>query len=82
MTPKGSVYATTHRDGRHALRHYFAALRLAEGTTITSLADMLGHRDPAFTLRVYGHLQPDSHERARQAIDRRLFRPRAVSDGT
>lgn len=81
-TPKGPVYATTRREGRHALRHYYAALQLAEGTTITSLAELLGHRDPAFTLRVYGHLQPDSHDHARQAIDRRLFRPRAVSDGT
>ncbi|MBB6350721.1 hypothetical protein FHU36_007293 [Nonomuraea muscovyensis] len=34
--------------------------------------------DPGFTLRVYAHMMPGSHERARQAIDNRLFRPRAT----
>jgi len=38
----------------------------------------MGHKDPAFTLKIYSHMLPDSHDRARQAIDKRLFRPRAV----
>jgi integrase len=77
-TKKGYVYATTGREGRHALRHYYANLQLSGGTNIRELAEYLGHHDPGFTLRVYGHMQPDSHERARQAVDKRLFRPRAV----
>jgi integrase len=68
--------------GRHQLRHMFANMQLTGGTNIRELADYLGHADPGFTLRVYGHLQPDSHERARQAVDTRFFRPRAVQDGT
>lgn len=64
--------------GRHALRHYYASVLLADGVNIRELAEYLGHQDPGFTLRVYGHMLPDSHERARKAIDGRLFRPRAV----
>jgi hypothetical protein len=29
----------------------------------------LGHADPGFTLRVYGHLMPDAADRVRAAID-------------
>jgi integrase len=69
----------TRRDGRHAMRHYYANLQLSGGTTINELAEYMGHHDPAFTLRVYGHLQQDSHERARAAVDSRFFRPRSVA---
>lgn len=75
-------YVTTGKEGPHQLRHYYASVSLADGVNIKELATYLGHADPGFTLRVYGHLLPDSHDRARQAIDRRMFRPRAVSDGT
>ena len=57
-------------------------MMLVNGVSIVELAAILGHADPAFTLRVYGNLLPDSQERARAAIDRRVFRPRAVGDGT
>jgi hypothetical protein len=30
-------------------------------------------------LRIYSHMLPDSHDRARRVIDEKLFRPRAVS---
>jgi hypothetical protein len=46
---------------------------------IAELASYLGHRDPGFTLRVYGHLQQGRGERARAIIDRRMYRPRKVS---
>jgi integrase len=75
-------YATTRKEGSHQLRHYYASIALADGVSIKELAEYLGHHDPAFTLRVYAHLLPSSHKRARLAIDRRLLRPRAVSDGT
>lgn len=71
----------TREYGRHAMRHYYASLQLAEGTTITALAAYLGHHNPAFTLKMYGKLQPDSHERARSAIDNRFYRPRDSPDG-
>ena len=71
----------SRKYGRHQLRHYYANMQLSGGTNIRELADYLGHHDPSFTLRVYGHLQPDSHERARRAVDAKFFRPHAVSDG-
>jgi hypothetical protein len=46
------------------------------------LAQYLGHFDPAFRLRVYTHLIEGSQDRARRIIDNRLFRPRAVANGT
>jgi hypothetical protein len=42
----------------------------------------MGHHDPAFTLRIYGHMQQGSEDRARAIIDRHMFRPRAVANGS
>jgi hypothetical protein len=39
----------------------------------------LGHHDPTVTLRVYGHLQKDTDERARSVIDARMNRRRNVA---
>lgn len=75
-------YVTTRKEGTHQLRHYFASVMLADGVNIRELAEYLGHADPGFTLRIYAHMLPDSHERARNAMDKRMFRPRAVADGT
>ena len=47
---------------------------LAGGVSIKELAEYLGHADPAFTLRVYAHLLPSSHDRARQVINERFSR--------
>jgi hypothetical protein len=52
-----------------------------DGASITDLAEYLRHHDRAVTLRIYGHLQPNSHEKARKIIDARMFRPRAVAGG-
>jgi integrase len=65
-------YATTRREGIHQLRHYFASVMLAGGVSIKELAEYLGHADPAFTLRVYAHLLPSSHDRARTVINDRF----------
>jgi integrase len=65
-------YATTRREGIHQLRHYYASVMLAGGVSIKELAEYLGHADPAFTLRVYAHLLPSSHDRARTVINDRF----------
>jgi len=65
-------YVTTRREGIHQLRHYFASVMLAGGVSIKELAEYLGHADPAFTLRVYAHLLPSSHDRARTVINDRF----------
>lgn len=72
-------YQTTRKEGTHQLRHHYASVMLAGGVSIKELAEYLGHHDPGFTLRIYAHMLPDSHDRARQIIDQKLFRPRAVS---
>lgn len=58
----------------HTLRHYFASITLADGVNIKELAEYLGHADPDFTLRLYTHMLPSSHERARKAVHARLGR--------
>jgi hypothetical protein len=45
---------------------------LAGGVSIKELAEYLGHADPAFTLRVYAHLLPSSHDCARTVITERF----------
>lgn len=55
--------------GTHSLRHYYASMFLESGGNIRALADFLGHKDPGFTLRVYGHLMPNSRARARELLD-------------
>jgi integrase len=65
-------YVTTRKEGIHQLRHYYASVMLAGGVSIKELAEYLGHRDPAFTLRVYAHMLPSSHERARAVINERF----------
>ncbi|OZM75081.1 integrase [Amycolatopsis antarctica] len=71
-------YVTTRKEGTHQLRHFYASVMLADGVSVKDLSVFLGHQDAAFTLKVYSHLMPDSYDRARHAMDARLFRPRAV----
>ncbi len=47
----------------HVLRHTFASILIDQGRDITYVAEQLGHSDPSFTLRRYGHL----FNKARQA---------------
>lgn len=67
-------YVTTRREGIHQLRHYYASVMLAGGVSIKELAEYLGHKDPAFTLRVYAHMLPSSYDHARVVIDERFAR--------
>jgi integrase len=66
---RAGVTGPTRDHGMHALRHLFASVLLDAGESIKALAQYLGHNDPGFTLRVYTHLMPTSHERTRRAID-------------
>ncbi|MEU7859384.1 site-specific integrase [Nonomuraea sp. NPDC049141] len=72
-------FTTSRKEGRHQLRHYYASVMLAGGVSVKELAEYLGHADPGFTLRVYAHMMPGSHDRARRAIDERFFRPYAAA---
>ncbi|SHJ78511.1 Site-specific recombinase XerD [Palleronia salina] len=48
--------------GFHAIRHAYASRLIAGGANLKQLSRWMGHSDPAFTLRVYGHLMEDGHE--------------------
>jgi len=80
----GWKYVTGRENGRHALRHYYASVELADGGEgrIKALSEWLGHATPTFTLEIYQHVLPDTEQRARSAVDERLFRPRLVRHGT
>ncbi|ONI78525.1 hypothetical protein BWI15_01245 [Kribbella sp. ALI-6-A] len=67
-------FKTDRTTGLHALRHHYASVSLADGVNIKELAEYLGHGDPGFTLALYTHLLPSSHDRARRAIDARFER--------
>lgn len=43
----------------HDLRHTYASLSAAAGMRVEVLSKLLGHSDPAFTLRQYRHLYPE-----------------------
>ncbi|WP_202919233.1 hypothetical protein [Saccharothrix deserti] len=43
--------------------------------SIKEVAEYLGHHDPGYTIKIYTHLVPSSHKRARLAVDR-VFKPR------
>lgn len=53
----------------HSLRHVFASVALANGVPITDVSRWLGHQSIQITYGIYGHLVPESWERARAALD-------------
>jgi integrase len=59
----------TRENGMHVLRHTYASVLLASGVDIRRLAACLGHEDPGFTLRVYGHLMEGGEDAVRRALD-------------
>ena len=50
----------------HATRHFFASLMIAKGCTLKNLTESMGHHDPAFTLKTYGHLFEDDADARRE----------------
>ncbi|MFC9237903.1 tyrosine-type recombinase/integrase [Streptomyces decoyicus] len=68
---KGRKWEECRDKMMHALRHLFASEAIAEGVDVYTLADLLGHEDPAFTLRRYVHRVKGAVERARKAIGKR-----------
>ncbi|PRY54896.1 tyrosine-type recombinase/integrase [Glycomyces artemisiae] len=71
-----TAFEPEQATGFHALRYFFAATYLENGGNPRGLADYLGHKDPGFTLRVYGHLMPNSRQRARKLLDDAWEAPR------
>ena len=56
------------RDVRiHDLRHTYASMALAQGETVLTIGRLLGHSDPATTLK-YTHLSDDMLREAADAV--------------
>lgn len=53
----------------HDLRHTAATLMLRNGVDIRTTADILGHKDPAMTLRRYAHVLSDMQQAAADRMD-------------
>lgn len=56
----------------HALRHTFASVALSRGVPVTDVAQALGHRSVATTLRTYAHALRQRQGAAEQALDAAL----------
>lgn len=54
----------------HDLRHGVASHMLQAGFSVRVVADVLGHADPAVTLRVYSHSLPGATDAAGEALSK------------
>lgn len=52
----------------HGLRHTFATLSRQEGTDLRLVSEILGHYDPAFTMKIYQHVTPQMKKEAKSKI--------------
>ncbi|GAA3044565.1 tyrosine-type recombinase/integrase [Actinokineospora globicatena] len=55
----------------HKLRHTAASLAIAAGADVKVVQLMLGHRDAAMTVNIYGHLWPDRLDEVADVLDER-----------
>lgn len=72
-------------NGTHILRHFFSTILQDGGVSPVGVAEFMGHSVEALpvTFRVYGHVTEETFERAREAVDKTLFRLRPIeSAGT
>ena len=52
----------------HVLRHTHASHLLAHGKPLAEVAKRLGHADPSYTLKLYGHFIPGYDEQIPETI--------------
>ena len=53
----------------HDLRHSAGTLAFRQGMPLHTISKMLGHTDPAMTLRRYAHVLEDMRDDAARAMD-------------
>lgn len=58
-----------HEWSAHDLRHYFASTCLLNGLPILAVSRWLGHASITITADTYGHMTPDSMDRAVNVLD-------------
>ena len=52
----------------HDLRHTFATVAVANGVDAKTLASILGHTNPSFSLDAYTHVTTDMQQRASEIV--------------
>jgi len=73
------------RIRRHDTRHTFITLALGNGGNLNSVAQRVGHADPATTLKIYGHVLPTMQRQVADNIEDLYTQARpssAVEEGT
>jgi integrase len=65
--------------GPHTTRHTYASLALAAGENPLAVSQAVGHYDPGYTLREYGHTLPAAQAAAAKAMDKTLSREPEVT---
>lgn len=58
----------------HSPLHCHASLMLADGASIKTISERLGHSNPDLALGTYSHLLPTIQRQAVEALDKRLAR--------
>lgn len=59
--PKGFTF--------HDLRHFYASLLIAKGSSVKTVQRRLGHQSAIETLDTYSHLWPDNEDETRDMVD-------------
>ncbi|MFI2083280.1 tyrosine-type recombinase/integrase [Streptomyces rubiginosohelvolus] len=68
LDAKGRRWEKSRDKMMHALRHLYASMMINGGVDVYTLADRLGHADPAFTLRKYVHRVVGAGSKIRIAV--------------
>jgi len=58
------------------MRHTYATLALQNGADVLTVSRALGHHDPGFTLREYGHVLAGAQAKVAAGLDAALQRAR------
>lgn len=65
----------------HDLRHHYASVLIAGGENPKVVSKRLGHKDVAFTMRIYAHLFAEAEEQTRSVLDAAWVEP-GETDGS
>jgi integrase len=68
-------------NGMHALRHVYDSMLDDGGVSLAGMMEFMGHsrKGQGITIGVYGHVTDETFERARNAVDQRLFKLHPVA---
>lgn len=83
--PRGCLrYKSAGREnGMHVLRHFYESMLDDGGVSLAGMMEFMGHsrKGKVITVAVYGNVTAETFQRARDAVDERLFRLRPAGSG-